>query len=146
MRATKSLIALLSSLLFGCVSPIFATGIYDPKQAIPERFLRDYPSGTQVRDISSIQRVLERKRDSLARLYAQYIMSGVRKQGRIDLVIAINNAGVVDAIGILQNDLNAPVFEKKLLLAIGLINFGPAPGDGLFVFSYPVTFDIAPGG
>ncbi|MGQ0621136.1 MAG: hypothetical protein ACT4QA_14650 [Panacagrimonas sp.] len=56
----------------------------------------------------------------------------------MNVAVALNGDGSVQAVGLISSDLGVPEFERIVMIKTGTLQFGPASGEGFYVFWYPI--------
>ncbi|MGH8443951.1 MAG: hypothetical protein ACREVL_01735 [Solimonas sp.] len=130
-------------LLAACASapkPPPPVAVEEHLKDVPAEFLVAYPQGSQARDLAELRRTMESRRAELDEVYRRFFDEGLRAVGMMRVSVALKPDGTVTAVGLASSDLESPKFEQAVMLKIGRIRFGPVPGEGLYVFSYPLHF------
>lgn len=113
---------------------------YQPLDNVPQSFLSLYPVGTQTRSDADIQKVFEKNKDVYTALFLRATLASKATTGRTNIALALNPDGSVAAVTALDTSTTGPELTALVVETSRRLNFGPAPGEGFFVFWYPFRF------
>ncbi len=91
------------------------------------------------RSQEEIERVFQKNKDAIYRLYNRALRRDPTLQGRVLLELTIAPNGRITRIRILSSELGAPKLEKRLLSRIKLFRFSARDVDTVTV-TYPIDF------
>ena len=139
----SAILAWIAIVLAACASAE-ERGSLNPDLSIPSAFSTSYPAGSQTRKLEDIQATFDARAKDFKTLYNARLRQDRSLEGRMDLAVALQPSGAVQAVALVKSDLEDPDFERAILHEVGLLQFGAAPGEGLYVFRYPLLFLTGP--
>lgn len=147
MRTLLRSVSALTLLLSSCatVDPLYefnaGMGGYDPLRWVPPEFLSAYPRGSQARTADQLQAAFNAHERDFTNLYKNRQKQNFGIAGKLVMALAIDGTGTVQGISKISSDLGDPAFETAVLMyVVKEIDFGPAAGEGFYVFWYPLVF------
>ncbi|MEC9363857.1 MAG: hypothetical protein VYC42_11610 [Pseudomonadota bacterium] len=144
-RALACLALAACSLCMACAAPapkpapaLEEAPPWEPTRDVPEQLLAAYPPGSQQRSLADVESVFALHKQAITREFERRLRRPA--SGILVLSLVLSNTGAVEFVQVTAATSDLLALSKPVEALVRSFDFGPAPGSGHFVFSYPIIF------